>query len=122
MGYSAQLAMTLPEVILALGAIVLMLASAWGGPASTRAISWTAVAILAGAGIALLGPASSGGEAFGGLYRADAFAAYAKVLIFFAAAISIILSSRIVGRVTPISWNSAVPPAGTLVVGKPQTK
>ena len=94
MGYSAQLAMTLPEVILALGAIALMLVAAWGGPASTRAVSWTAVAILAGAGIALLGPASSGGEAFGGLYRADAFAAYAKVLIFFAAAISIIIAPR----------------------------
>jgi NADH-quinone oxidoreductase subunit N len=81
MDYSANLAMTLPEIVLSLGAIVLMLVSAWGGSASTRAVSWTAVAVLAGAGIALIGPASYGGSAFGGLYRADAFAAFAKILI-----------------------------------------
>ncbi|KQM64852.1 NADH-quinone oxidoreductase subunit N [Sphingomonas sp. Leaf17] len=92
MDYAANIAMTLPEVVLAVGAIVLMLASAWGGPASTRAVSWASVAVLAGAGIALIGPASSGGVAFDGLYRADAFAAFAKVLIYIAAAVGIIMA------------------------------
>jgi NADH-quinone oxidoreductase subunit N len=92
MDYSANLAMTLPEIVLSIGAIVLMLASAWGGNASTRAISWASVAVLAGAGIALIGPASSGGSAFGGLYRADAFAAFAKVLIYITTAVSIIIA------------------------------
>jgi NADH-quinone oxidoreductase subunit N len=92
MDYSANLAMTLPEIVLSLGAIVLMLVSAWGGSASTRAVSWTAVAVLAGAGIALIGPASYGGSAFGGLYRADAFAAFAKILIYITTAVSIIIA------------------------------
>ncbi len=92
MSYAANLAMTLPEVVLALGAIALMLVSAWGGSGSTRAISWAAVAVLGGALIALVGPASSGGVAFDGLYRADAFAAFAKVLIYIAAAISIVMA------------------------------
>jgi NADH-quinone oxidoreductase subunit N len=92
MDYSANLAMTLPEIVLSIGAIVLMLVSAWGGNASTRAISWASVAVLAGAGIALIGPASSGGSAFGGLYRADAFAAFAKVLIYITTAVSIIIA------------------------------
>ncbi|MEG3165976.1 NADH-quinone oxidoreductase subunit NuoN [Sphingomonas sp. PB2P19] len=92
MDYSANLAMILPEIVLSLGAIVLMLVSAWGGNASTRAVSWTAVAVLAGAGIALIGPASYGGSAFGGLYRADAFAAFAKVLIYITTAVSIIIA------------------------------
>ncbi len=92
MDYSANLAMTLPEIVLSLGAIVLMLVSAWGGSASTKAVSWTAVAVLAGAGIALIGPASYGGSAFGGLYRADAFAAFAKVLIYITTAVSIIIA------------------------------
>lgn len=92
MDYAANLAMTLPEVILGLGAVALMLVSAWGGSASTRAVSWTAVAILAGAGVALIGPASYGGSAFDGLYRADAFAAFAKVLIFIAAAVAILMA------------------------------
>jgi NADH-quinone oxidoreductase subunit N len=92
MDYSANLAMTLPEIVLSIGAIVLMLVSAWGGNASTRAVSWASVAVLAGAGIALIGPASSGGSAFGGLYRADAFAAFAKVLIYITTAVSIIIA------------------------------
>ncbi|WP_267393261.1 MULTISPECIES: NADH-quinone oxidoreductase subunit NuoN [unclassified Sphingomonas] len=100
MDYAANLAMTLPEVILGVGAIVLMLVAAWGGPASTRAISWAAVAVLAGAGVALLGPASSGGSAFDGLYRADAFAGFAKTLIFIASAVAILLAPNFFQRTT----------------------
>ncbi|KQN92866.1 NADH-quinone oxidoreductase subunit N [Sphingomonas sp. Leaf231] len=92
MDYAANLAMTLPELVLAVGAIALMLVSAWGGPSSTKAVSWAGVAVLAGAMIALTGPASSGGSAFYGLYRADAFAAFAKVLIYVASAIAIMIA------------------------------
>ncbi|MGY4396362.1 NADH-quinone oxidoreductase subunit N [Sphingomonas sp. UYAg733] len=98
MDYNASLLMTLPELVLGLGAIALMLVSAWGGQASTRAVSWASVAVLAGAGISLLGPASSGGAAFYGLYRADAFAAFAKVLIYIAAAVAIIIAPRFFAR------------------------
>lgn len=92
MDFAAQFAMTLPEVVLAVGAIVLMLAAAWGGSRATGAISWTAVAVLAGAGIALCGPAATGGDAWYGMYKADAFAAFAKVLIYIAAAVSIVVA------------------------------
>ena len=91
---NASLLMTLPELVLAVGAIALMLVAAWGGQGSTRAISWASVAVLVGAGIALTGPASTGGSAFGGLYRADAFAAFAKVLIYGASAVAIIIAPR----------------------------
>lgn len=94
MSYSMQLMMVLPELVLGLGAIVLMLVAAWGGQASTRLVSWASIAVLIGAGIALAGPASAGGEAFGGLYRPDMFAAFAKALIFFAAAVSILIAPR----------------------------
>ncbi|AOH86173.1 NADH-quinone oxidoreductase subunit N [Sphingomonas panacis] len=89
-----SLMMVLPEEILSIGSIVLMLFAAWGGQASTRMISWVAVAVLAGATIALLGPASSGGVAFDGLFRADGFAAFSKVLIYGATAVSILLAPR----------------------------
>ncbi|AQR73027.1 NADH-quinone oxidoreductase subunit NuoN [Sphingomonas sp. LM7] len=94
MSYSMQLMMVLPELVLAGGAILLMLVAAWGGQASTRLVSWAAIAVLLGAGIALAGPASAGGSAFDGLYRADAFAAFAKALIFVAAAVSILIAPR----------------------------
>ena len=92
MSYAANLVMTLPEVIIGISAIGLMLVAAWGGQASTRGISITAVLVLVGAGISLAGPASSGGAAFDGLYRADAFAAFAKALIYVASAIAIIMA------------------------------
>nr|WP_294816049.1 NADH-quinone oxidoreductase subunit NuoN [uncultured Sphingomonas sp.] len=94
MSYSMQLMMVLPELVLSLGAILLMLVAAWGGQASTKLVSWASIAVLIGAGIALAGPASAGGEAFGGLYRPDMFAAFAKALIFFAAAVSILIAPR----------------------------
>lgn len=94
MSYSMQLMMVLPELVLSLGAILLMLVAAWGGQASTKLVSWASIAVLIGAGVALAGPASAGGEAFGGLYRPDMFAAFAKALIFFAAAVSILIAPR----------------------------
>ncbi|QDX27995.1 NADH-quinone oxidoreductase subunit NuoN [Sphingomonas suaedae] len=94
MDYAAQLSMVLPEIVLSLGGLALLMVAAWGGQAVTRAISWVSVAVLIGGGIALLGPASAGGTAFDGLYRADLFAAFAKVLIFFAAAVSIVIAPR----------------------------
>jgi len=92
MDYAANLAMTLPELVLGIGAVALMLVAAWGGSGSTRAVSWAAVAILLGAGVALTGPAGSGGAAFDGLYRADAFSTFAKVLIYGATAVAVLMA------------------------------
>lgn len=92
MDYASQVAMTLPEIVLALGALALMMVSAWAQPSATRAISWAAVAVLLGACLALIGPATTGGSAFDGMYRADAFAGFSKVLIYLAAAVAIVLA------------------------------
>ncbi|MGC6399250.1 NADH-quinone oxidoreductase subunit NuoN [Sphingomonas sp. FW199] len=94
MSYASQLMFVLPELVLTIAALVLMLFAAWGGPAATRTVTWVSVAALIGAGIALVGPASSGGEAFDGLIRADAFSAFAKVLIYAAAAVAMIVAPR----------------------------
>ena len=98
MSYAEQLSMTLPELVLAIGAIVLMLVSAWGKQAAARGVSIAAVFVLAGAGVALIGNGSSGGTAFDGMYRADAFAAFAKVLIYIASAVAIIIAPRFFER------------------------
>ncbi|MFD1036242.1 NADH-quinone oxidoreductase subunit NuoN [Sphingomonas hankookensis] len=98
MSYAEQLSMTLPELVLAVGAIVLMLVSAWGKQAATRGVSIAAVFVLAGAAVALVGNGSSGGTAFDGMYRADAFAAFAKVLIYLASAVAIIIAPRFFER------------------------
>jgi NADH-quinone oxidoreductase subunit N len=87
-----QLALTLPELALTLGAIALMLVAAWRGEAATVAIGWAAVALLAMAG--LLAITGAQGVAFDGLYRADSFAAFAKLLIYGATAVSILIAPR----------------------------
>ncbi|MBN8807206.1 MAG: NADH-quinone oxidoreductase subunit NuoN [Sphingomonas sp.] len=98
MGWALSLQATLPELVLSVGSLALMLVAAWGGQGATRAVGWTAIAVLIGAGISLAGPASSAGSVFGGLYRADAFAAFAKVLIYIAAAVSIVIAPRFFDR------------------------
>ena len=94
MDWLTALQATMPELILSIGALALMLVSAWGGQGATKLVSWTSVAVLLGAAIALAGPASYAGIVFEGLYRADAFAAFAKVLIYIAAAVSILIAPR----------------------------
>ena len=89
MDYAQNLLVTLPELILGVGAIALMMVAAYAGDRSTRAIGWTAVLLLIAALVASLYPA---GAAFGGLYKADAFSAFAKALIYGGAAISVILA------------------------------
>ena len=98
MDYALNLAITLPELLLGFGAVALMMVAAWGGQGSTRAVSMAAVALLAGACIALLGPAGHAGEAFGGLYRADAFSTFAKVLIYLCTAVAVIIAPNFFAR------------------------
>ena len=82
----------LPELILTLGAIVLMLAAAFAGRRATPVISWLAVALLVGATVALIGAPSHAGPVFGGLVSADWFASFAKAIIFPSAAVAILMA------------------------------
>jgi len=85
-----SLALTTPELLLSLGAIALLMVAAFMGERGARLVSWLSVALLGGAAILLFGPAGQGGDAFAGLFRADAFATFAKVLIYAASAVAII--------------------------------
>ena len=91
---TASLLMVMPELVLTIGGLVLMIAAAYLGDGATRLIGWLSVATLVAAGATLFGPAGHGGVAFDDLYRADAFAAFAKALIYTAAAASILLAPR----------------------------
>ena len=91
---TASLLLTAPELILSIGATALMLVSAFAGDKSTRLVSGAAIALLAIAAVSLTGVAGSGGSAFNGLYSADAFGAFAKVLIYLAAAVAILIAPR----------------------------
>ncbi|MEA3543425.1 MAG: NADH-quinone oxidoreductase subunit NuoN [Pseudomonadota bacterium] len=91
---SASLLAVLPELILTAGGLVLMLIAAWGGEAISRVVNWLSVLTLALAGIALSTSLANGPVAFDGLVRADAFSAFAKAMIYAAAAAAILLAPR----------------------------
>jgi NADH-quinone oxidoreductase subunit N len=91
MSFAGSLSLTLSETILSLGGIVLMLAAAFGGDKAARVINWIAVVLLA---VAAVAACNTSGIAFDGLYKADAFAAFAKVLSFGAAAVALMMTPR----------------------------
>lgn len=95
-GMLHDLSLTLPEIILSTGALMLMLAAAWG--TSGRSIGWVSVVVIGGALIALLMLPAGANAAFDGQFRADAFAIFAKVLIYGAAAVSIVMAPGFFGR------------------------
>ncbi|MEP6785489.1 MAG: NADH-quinone oxidoreductase subunit NuoN [Sphingomonadales bacterium] len=91
---TASLLLTLPELILSLGAIALMLVAAWTGEHATRFISVVAVALVGAAAAVIICPPGGYGIGFDGLYRADAFSAFAKLLIYLATAVCLIIAPR----------------------------
>ncbi|CAN5138037.1 NADH-quinone oxidoreductase subunit NuoN [soil metagenome] len=91
----------LPELVLIASSLTLLMVAAYAGDKATQIISWLAVAGLAAAGLALTCPGVQAGSVMGGLYRSDAFSAFAKVLIYAASAASIIVAPRFFNRGGP---------------------
>ncbi|WP_028970536.1 NADH-quinone oxidoreductase subunit NuoN [Sphingomonas sp. URHD0057] len=86
----SRFAPLLPELILSIGATVLMMVAAFGGRRLSGVVSWLSVALLVGATFALIGAPSHSGPEFEGLLSADLFASFGKALIFPSAAVAII--------------------------------
>ena len=96
MDFAASLNLVAPEILLSVSGLVLLLVSAWAGDKASRGISIAAVAVLAACAF-LVAPALCTGAmgpdtvAFGQL-RADAFAAFAKLLVYAAAGAALIVA------------------------------
>ncbi|MEZ5743889.1 MAG: NADH-quinone oxidoreductase subunit NuoN [Sphingomonadaceae bacterium] len=103
MEFAGSLALVAPEVLLSVSGLVLLLVAAWAGDSASRAISIASVAVLAAAGF-LVAPAlcsAAAGpetEAFLGQYRADAFSAFAHLLIYAAAGASLMVAPQFFDR------------------------
>ncbi|NNC72381.1 MAG: NADH-quinone oxidoreductase subunit N, partial [Sphingomonadaceae bacterium] len=84
-----------PEIILTIGATDLLLYAAFSKRENVgeRASFWSLV-FVGLAGLSLLGPPGNYGTVFGGLYYADAFSSFSKVLIYIAAAVAILMAMR----------------------------
>jgi NADH-quinone oxidoreductase subunit N len=90
--------LVLPEEVLSIGALLLMLVAAWAGDRSAKVLTWLAIALLAVAALLLPGVRDAGGSAFFGLFAADSFAAFAKIVIYAAAAVSMVAAMGWFGR------------------------
>ncbi len=96
----ASLRIATPELILAVGALALLMIGVFSGDKSTNTVTGLAVALLVVVGLWIIfAPAS--GEAFGGVYVADAFGNFMKILALIGSIVAMILA---VGhsRVEPI--------------------
>lgn len=82
----------LPEIILTLGALVLMMVAAFGGRRAAAFNSWATIALLVLASVALLGAPSHSGSLFNGLVTADGFGAFGKLLIYLCAAVAVLMA------------------------------
>ncbi|GAA4025750.1 NADH-quinone oxidoreductase subunit NuoN [Sphingomonas rosea] len=81
----------LPEIILGAGAIVLMMVAAFVRRAGSLT-HWGAILLLLGATVALIGAPQTAGPVFDGMWAADGFAAFGKVIIFLSAAVAIVMA------------------------------
>jgi NADH-quinone oxidoreductase subunit N len=89
-----DIASALPEIILAVGAMALLIFGAISGEKSTRAVSWLAIAVLI---IALVVSVGQGGErrlGFYGMFVTDAFALFMKALVLIGSAVTILMGMR----------------------------
>ncbi|GGB86524.1 NADH-quinone oxidoreductase subunit N [Novosphingobium endophyticum] len=97
MDWSQSLRLIAPEETLSIAGLVLLLVAAWSGDKASRLISILAVAALVAAAF-LVAPALCAGamgpetSAFFGQFRADAFASFAKILIYLSAAASLVIA------------------------------
>lgn len=97
MSFATSLWFAGAEVGLSLTGLILLLVVAWTGAKSARLVTILAAAALVGAAIFTAGPlwqTSPPGDAFGGLYRVDAFGSFAKVLIYLASVACLVVTPR----------------------------
>ncbi len=92
MSLQTDLVLLLPELTVAIGAMVLLLTGAIGGEKLAPVVTWGAVCVLLLAGVGIvMGPQ---GAAFHGAFIADEFSRFANVLILAGGALSVLLADE----------------------------
>ena len=104
MGWVGSLRLLIAEDLLSLVGLVLLLVAGWRGDRAARAITWAAATALAAAALLGLpalahGAMGPGASAFFGQYAQDAFASFAKLLIYLSAAVALLIAPAFFERV-----------------------
>jgi len=82
----------LPEIVLAVGAMVLLMLGAFRGERSTTAVNWLAIVLLVAAGAIVVWLPGDKLIAFGGSFVVDTFARFLKLLALAGSATAILMS------------------------------
>src|SRR6202521_1182880 len=82
----------LPEILLACGAMALLLIGVFRGEGSTRLVSWLARAVLLGVLVVAGLFEGEGRVGFYGMFVTDAFAVFMKALVLVGSAVSIVMA------------------------------
>jgi len=85
-----RFAALLPELILSIGATILMMVAAFTRRRGSVMVNWLAVLLLLAATAALVGAPSHAGPVFDGLVTEDLFASFGRAIIYPASAVAII--------------------------------
>ncbi|MFN3854067.1 MAG: NADH-quinone oxidoreductase subunit NuoN [Phreatobacter sp.] len=93
-----DLAPALPELILAVGAMALLMYGVFVGERSSRAVTAGAVVLLIAAAMATLAVGGAPRATFGGSFVFDAYARFMKVLTFLGAAVTLVLAHDFLRR------------------------
>src|SRR5262245_16090503 len=89
-----QLLPVLPELVLATGAMVLLMLGAYRGQDTTRAVTWLSIALLVITGVLELMLPAGKLTTFGGSFIVDDFARFLKVLALIGSAATLLLSTE----------------------------
>ena len=81
-----------PEIFLAISVMVLLMLGVFRGNQSTKLLSWLAVAVFAVTLVMVLRAPAERSVSFAGMYVADGFTAFVKIMVLIAAAGGLIMS------------------------------
>ena len=98
MNIQPDMMILLPELVLAVGAMALLLVGAIGGEKSAPVVSWAAIALLILSGVAVV--TGGAGSAFAGAFIADGFSRFADILILIGAGLSILLADEFFANIS----------------------
>ena len=93
MNLQADLIVLLPELMLAVGAMVLLLVGVFGGDRSTGIVSWLAITLMTAAGV-LVFTHTGRASAFHGAFVVDGFSRFVKLLILTGSALCILMAKE----------------------------
>src|SRR6201988_4412202 len=89
-----QLLPVLPEMVLATGAMVLLMLGAYRGQDTTRTVAWLSIVLLVATGVLELMLPAGKLTTFGGSFIVDDFARFLKIIALIGSAATLILSSE----------------------------